>query len=94
VVAIAEELKVAPAHVALKWTMSQGFSSIPIVGATKLTQMQENLKALDCQLTQEHIQRLNACSAIELGFPGDFFNEEGVRQVTFGGFYNQIEKRD
>lgn len=94
VVAIAEELKVAPAHVALQWTMNQGFSSIPIVGATKLSQMQENIKALDCQLTKEHIQRLNAISAIELGFPGDFFNEEGVKQVTFGGFYNQIEKRD
>src|ERR1700750_3463268 len=32
VMAIADELGVSASHVALKWTMQQGFSSIPIVG--------------------------------------------------------------
>src|SRR5690606_14152511 len=44
VVEIADELNVSAAHVALRWTTQQGFSSIPIVGATKITQVQENLK--------------------------------------------------
>ncbi|MBK6823547.1 MAG: aldo/keto reductase [Saprospiraceae bacterium] len=92
VMAVAEELGVEPSHVALKWTMQQGISSIPIAGATKLSQLQENLKALDLVLEPKHLQKLNEASKIDLGFPGDFFNEEGVKTVTYGGFYNKIEK--
>lgn len=93
VVAVADELGVSPGNVALKWTMQQGFSSIPIVGATKLSQLEDNLKTIDVHLTAEHLQKLNEASAIELGFPGDFFKEEGVRNNTFGGFYDRVEKR-
>ena len=93
VIDIANQLGVAAAHVALKWTMMQEFASIPIVGATKVTQMEENMKCLDVNLTKEHIEKLNDVSKIELGFPGDFLNEEGVKMVTFGGFYDKIEKR-
>src|ERR1700761_523566 len=46
VVAVADELGVQPSHVALQWTMSQGFSSIPIAGATKVSQLEENIKAV------------------------------------------------
>jgi aryl-alcohol dehydrogenase-like predicted oxidoreductase len=93
VVAIAEELGVTPGNVALRWTMQQGFSSIPIVGATKLSQLEDNLKTIDVNLTGEHLQKLNEASAIELGFPGDFFREEGVKMNNFGGFYDRVEKR-
>ena len=41
-------------------------------------------------LSAEHMQRLNAVSAIELGFPGDFYKEEGVRKNNYGGFYDRI----
>ncbi|HEY8781700.1 MAG TPA: aldo/keto reductase [Mucilaginibacter sp.] len=93
VVAIADELGVSPGNVALKWTMQQGFSSIPIVGATKLNQLEDNLKTIDIILDSEHLQKLNEASAIELGFPGDFFKEEGIKMNTFGGFYDRVEKR-
>lgn len=93
VVAIAEELGVEASSVALKWTMQQGFSCIPIVGATKTEQLLNNLKCLDVVLSESHLERLNTASKIELGFPGDFFLEEGVKMVTYGGFYNNIEKR-
>ncbi len=93
VVAIADELGVQASHVALKWTMQQGFSSIPIVGATKLVQLEENLKTIDVMLSAEHMERLDKVSEIPLGFPGDFFKEEGVRLNNFGGFYDAIEKR-
>jgi aryl-alcohol dehydrogenase-like predicted oxidoreductase len=93
VMAIADELRVSASNVALRWTMEQGFSSIPIVGATKVSQLHDNLKTTDTKLTAEHIEHLNKVSAIELGFPGDFFKEEGVKTNTFGGFYDKIEKR-
>jgi aryl-alcohol dehydrogenase-like predicted oxidoreductase len=93
VVEIADELGVSAGNVALRWTMEQGFSSIPIVGATKLSQLEDNLKTVDITLSREHVQKLNDVSAIELGFPGDFFNEEAVKTNTLGGFYDKVEKR-
>ncbi len=93
VVAIADKLGVSASHVALQWTMSQGFSSIPIVGATKVSQLEENLKTIDVSLTKEHLQKLDEVSSIDLGFPGEFFKEEGVRINSFGGFYDRVEKR-
>jgi len=93
VVAIADKMEVQPSHVALKWTMQQGLSSIPIVGATKLIQLEENLKTVDITIAPEDMKRLDEVSAIDLGFPGNFYKEDGVRQNNFGGFYDRIEKR-
>jgi len=93
VMAIADEVGVSPAHVALKWTMQQGFSCTPIVGATKVDQLKDNLKTIDLTLTADHLKRLDEASAIKLGFPGDFFNEDAVKVNSFGGFYDKVEKR-
>jgi len=93
VIAIAEKLGVEPAHVALKWTMQQGLSSIPVVGATKVEQLLQNIKTVGIEIPAEDIQRLEKVSEIDLGFPGKFFKEEGVKLNNFGGFYNRIEKR-
>src|ERR1700744_185571 len=93
VVAIAEELGVSPGNVALAWTRQHGFSCIPIVGATKVEQLQDNLKTVDVTLDDEQLKRLDEVSAIALGFPGDFFKEEGVRLNSFGGFWDRVEKR-
>jgi len=93
VMAIADEIGCQPSHVALKWTMQQDFSSIPIVGATKLSQLRENLAAPDVVLSAEQMDRLDKASAIDLGFPGEFYKEDAVRMNNFGGFYDKIEKR-
>ncbi|MBS1603348.1 MAG: aldo/keto reductase [Bacteroidetes bacterium] len=93
VMAVAERLGVKPGHVALQWTRQQGFECIPIAGATRLEQLQENLQMTDLVLPGEEMQRLDEVSAIDLGFPGKFFREEGVRQNNFGGFYDRIIQR-
>jgi aryl-alcohol dehydrogenase-like predicted oxidoreductase len=93
VIAVAEKLGVEPAHVALKWTMQQGLSSIPVVGATKVEQLLQNIKTVDVEIPAEDMLRLEKVSEIDLGFPGKFFKEEGVKLNNFGGFYNRIEKR-
>jgi aryl-alcohol dehydrogenase-like predicted oxidoreductase len=93
VMSIADELGVSPGNVALKWTMQQGFHCIPIVGATKLSQLEDNLKTVDVTLTDDHLKRLDEVSAIDLGFPGEFFREDAVKMNTFGGFYDRVEKR-
>ncbi|WP_345953711.1 aldo/keto reductase [Mucilaginibacter sp. PAMB04168] len=93
VMAIADELGTHPAHVALAWMMQQDFSCIPIVGATKLDQLMQNLQAAEVVLTEQHKSRLDEASKISLGFPGDFFNEDNVKINSFGGFYDRVEKR-
>ncbi len=93
VVAIADELGVSPGNVALQWTRQQGFSCIPIVGATKVDQFKDNLKTIDVTLSDDQLKRLDEASVIQLGFPGDFFKEEAVRNNSFGGFYDKVEKR-
>jgi aryl-alcohol dehydrogenase-like predicted oxidoreductase len=93
VVAIADELGVAPGSVALKWLMQQDFSCIPIVGATKAEHVTENLKCVDVVLSDEHMKRLDEVSAYELGFPAAFFKEDAVKKNLFGGFYDSIEQR-
>jgi len=57
VVAIARELQAEPAHVALAWMMQQNFSCIPIVGATKVEQLKQNLKTVDVVLNDDHKKR-------------------------------------
>ncbi|RYZ98037.1 MAG: aldo/keto reductase [Sphingobacteriaceae bacterium] len=93
VIEIADELGVSPGQVALQWTRQQGISSIPIVGATKVSQLTDNLITIELNLTGEHLQKLDEVSAVPLGFPGDFFNEEAVKTNLFGGFYDKVEKR-
>jgi aryl-alcohol dehydrogenase-like predicted oxidoreductase len=93
VIAIAEKLGVEPSHVALKWTMQQPLSVIPIVGATKLSQLEQNLKTVDIIIPEEDMQHLDEVSAIDLGFPMKFFKEENVIMNNYGGFYDRIEKR-
>jgi diketogulonate reductase-like aldo/keto reductase len=70
-----------------------GFSCIPIIGATKVDQLLDNLKTVDVTLSDEQMKRLDEVSAISLGFPGDFFKEDAVRMNSFGGFYDRVEKR-
>jgi len=94
VIAVAEKLGAEPSHVALKWTMQQGYSSIPIVGATRLSQLEENLKTIDVIIPDEDMKRLDEASAVNLGFPGEFFKEDGVRLNNYGGFYDKIERRN
>lgn len=93
VIAIADQLGATPGQVALRWAMQQGFSCIPIVGATKLSQVMDNLGVLRVQLNGEQLDRLDAVSSIDLGFPGNFYKEDGVRLANFGGFYDRVEKR-
>ena len=93
VMSIADELGVQPAQVALAWMMQQDFSCIPIVGATKIEQLAQNIKAAEVILSNEHKLKLHEASKITLGFPGDFFNEDNVKLNSFGGFYGRVQKR-
>lgn len=93
VVEWAEKLNVSPAQVAIRWTMQRNQTVIPIIGATKPAQLEDALGTANMSLPETCIEDLNNISAIELGFPGDFFNEPGVIDVTYGQTKHQIVMR-
>lgn len=89
VVSIAGEIGCKPSSVAINWLRKQSGVVIPLVGARTQEQIEENLECLNYDLTPEHIIRLNEVSAIELGFPHDFFNK--TKDIIFGGMVDSID---
>src|SRR5256885_1178607 len=72
--ALAAERGVSSSQVAIAWVRAQQGRGvvIPIIGARSLAQAQENLGALELELSGDELARLDAVSRIELGFPHDF----------------------
>jgi aryl-alcohol dehydrogenase-like predicted oxidoreductase len=91
VVAMAREAGHTPAQVALAWLRQRPEPVIPIIGARKLTQVKDNLACVAVKLAPALIERLNAVSRIEMGFPQDFFANDMVRSLSFGGMRDQID---
>ncbi len=91
VVAVGKELGVSAAQVALAWLRHRVVPTIPIVGARKLAQFEDNLRSLDVIFTPEQLARLDKASAISLGFPHDFMSLEPVRNIVFGGLRDRIK---
>jgi len=84
---VASEVGRPSAQVAINWVRQKGV--LPILGATKPRHMESNLAALAFTLGDEHLDRLDDASAIDLGFPHDFLT--GTQAVTYGGFYDRID---
>ena len=80
----------SPAQVALAWLRYRDIPAIPIVGARKLSQLHDNLASLELRLTEEQVSALDGASAIELGFPHDFFKHEMVKVIAYGGMRDKI----
>jgi aryl-alcohol dehydrogenase-like predicted oxidoreductase len=91
VVEVADQLGTSPAQVAINWTRQRNQVVIPIIGATKVAQIEDSLGAVSFEIPEEMMQRLNEVSAIELGFPHDFLQSEGVLDVIYGGAYSKIQ---
>jgi diketogulonate reductase-like aldo/keto reductase len=63
---------------------------IPIIGARKLAQIEDNLRSLDVTLSQAQLQRLDRATAVSLGFPHDFMALAPVKAILFGGLRDRI----
>ena len=81
--AVAEKLDRSMAQVALNWALNQPAISAVLVGASKIHQLEDNLKALDFDIPKEMMQRLNEVSAPNQPFPYFFF--DGVVQNMVHG---------
>jgi aryl-alcohol dehydrogenase-like predicted oxidoreductase len=87
---VSDELGRSKAQVALAWLRYRPVPVIPILGARKLSQLQDNLASFDLTLSADQLQTLDDASRIELGFPHDFYAKELVRTFVYGGMRDQI----
>ena len=69
---VARERSKTHAQVALNWLLQRAGVTAPIIGATSLEQLEENLGALGWKLTPEEVARLKDASSFELGYPYEF----------------------
>jgi len=56
---VAREKKCAPAQLALAWVLAQGDYVVPIPGTKRRKYLQENIGALDVDLTSEDLERID-----------------------------------
>jgi aryl-alcohol dehydrogenase-like predicted oxidoreductase len=59
----AEQRKVTPAQIALAWLLAQKPWIVPIPGTTKLHRLEENIEAINVELTPEEVRQLETAAA-------------------------------
>jgi aryl-alcohol dehydrogenase-like predicted oxidoreductase len=87
---VSQQVGRSPAQVALAWLRYRDIPVIPIVGARRVSQLEDNLASLEFELTREQAAALDEASAIEMGFPHDFYENEMVKTVRYGGLRDKI----
>jgi hypothetical protein len=63
---------------------------IPIIGARKLAQVEDNLASASLVLSTEQLTILDEASQVELGFPYDLYRLDMVRSFASGGMRDRI----
>ena len=80
---IAKEHETTVARVALAWVGAQPAVSSVIIGARRISQLEDNVRAVDVNLTAEQLTRLGVLTEPKLGFPHDMLTM--APGITNGG---------
>jgi aryl-alcohol dehydrogenase-like predicted oxidoreductase len=86
-----KKIGASPAQVALAWLRHADVPVIPIIGAKKLSQLEDNLGSAEVELDADDLSKLNEASAIKLGFPHDFYEMPMVQSMVYGGMRDRIK---
>jgi aryl-alcohol dehydrogenase-like predicted oxidoreductase len=87
---VAGEVGRSLAQVALAWLRYRAVPVIPIIGARKLAQLEDNLASLDLAFSAAQLKTLDVASRVDLGFPQEFYSKELVRTLRYGGVADQL----
>ena len=87
---VSEQVGRSMAQVALAWLRHQTAPIIPIIGARKVSQLQDNLASLDLELSPEQLKSLDEASRIEPEFPQSIYEREMVRSIRYGGVRDRL----
>jgi aryl-alcohol dehydrogenase-like predicted oxidoreductase len=61
---LAQRKRVTPAQLALAWVLAQGDDIVPIPGTTRPQRVEENVAALDVELTDDELARLDEIAPV------------------------------
>ena len=78
---IAERKKATPAQIALAWLLAQKPWIVPIPGTRKLERLDENLGAVEVDLTADDLRDINA-AASQIEIQGARYSEENERRTN------------
>ncbi|UYL10290.1 aldo/keto reductase [Bdellovibrio sp. SKB1291214] len=67
--AIAKKHDSTPARIALAWVRAQPGVTSTIIGARRMTQLEDNLKSLEISLSNDDLNRLDTLTKPKFGFP-------------------------
>jgi aryl-alcohol dehydrogenase-like predicted oxidoreductase len=87
---VSDQLGRSMAQVALAWLGHRPVPVIPIIGARRLSQLQDNLRSFDLTLSADQIRMLDEASQIALGFPYELYAKELPRAFAYGGLRDRI----
>jgi aryl-alcohol dehydrogenase-like predicted oxidoreductase len=87
---VSDEIGRSMAQVALAWLRYSPVPVIPIIGARKLSQFQDNLASFELTLSEDQLKTLDEASRIELGFPYDIYAKPIAQTSCYGGLRDQI----
>lgn len=76
----ATQKNATPAQIALAWLLSQKPWIVPIPGTTKFTRLEENLSAVNVELTAEELQQIND-AASHIAVHGSRYTEAGEKMT-------------
>jgi len=81
---VAKAMDTTPSRVALAWTLRNRTVTAPIMGVRTLSQLEDNLGALEVSFTPEQLATLEEASAVELGFPHEFLGHSMIHMALGG----------
>lgn len=87
---VADEVGASSSQVAIAWLLRQPGVMVPLLGARTESQLRDNLASLQVTLDEEHLERLDEASRIDLGFPHDFLARDHIRNLTHAGMWDRI----
>ena len=75
---IAAEKGCTAAQLALAWVLAQGEDIVPIPGTTTVAHLEENVAALELELTEEDLRRLGEAVPVGAAAGDRYKNMSGV----------------
>jgi aryl-alcohol dehydrogenase-like predicted oxidoreductase len=78
---IAKAHNCSAARISLAWLLSKPVVTSIIIGAKRLDQLEDNLAAVDVQLTADELQQLDAVSALPPEYPGWMLQTQGSNRL-------------
>ena len=81
---VAAECERPMAQVALAWAMARPGINSTIIGASKVSQLKDNIAATEIELSRQFMDRLNEVSAAPPGF-SSALTSPMIRRMIFGG---------